>query len=345
MMPIKPAEQILFDRVKVTWVEPEVQRRVQQGLVTQPMILTHCLILCKKGKTDKVLLNQEVWGDVVQLQAIFVNAVTPEEPVMHSNITGITKIILSDKWRGYSFIFFILGKDGRYYLISKSMAVIVGNREFEMLYDLMRTEGIEASQPEHEVQVYFDFVQNMYNASSTPALKRRAVKDLAEARLSYLRRQLTQSVKRHLRLPIVFIHPENEFMPLLLEVRATYIDGYFFSCIASAATTADRICNALTQRYGLSRKDQRWYLEQTFGQKFDKLVSNKIITKQQKTTLVKMNDIRNRHIHPRKTISELSMKRDAFVMTKLLHEFMNETYGVQKDHTFHEGRLVPRRLI
>lgn len=143
----------------------------------------------------------------------------------------------------------------------------------------------------------------------------------------------------------MFVHPENEFLPLLLEVRATYIDGYFFSCIASAATTADRICNAMTQRYGLSRKDQRWYLEQTFGQKFEKLVSDKIITKQQKATLVKMNDIRNRHIHPRKTISELTMKRDAFVMTKLLHQFMNETYGVQKDHTFHEGRLVPKRLI
>lgn len=197
MMPIKPAEQILFDRVKVTWVEPEVQRRAQQGLVTLPMILTHCLILCRKGKTDKVLLNQEVWGDVVQLQAIFVNAVTPD--VLHSNITGITKIILSDKWRGYSFIFFILGKDGRYYLISKKMAAIVGNREFEMLYDLMRVQGIVASQPEHEAQVYFDFVQNMYNASSTPALKRRAVKDLADARLDYLRSQLMQSVKRHLR--------------------------------------------------------------------------------------------------------------------------------------------------
>src|SRR5256885_125497 len=66
----------------------------------------------------------------------------------------------------------------------------------------------------------------------------------------------TEKARRHLPLPTLIIHEEDEFLPLLLEARQTYIDGHFFCCVA-AVTTADRICIRLMHRFSLPAGERR----------------------------------------------------------------------------------------
>lgn len=303
---IKSAEQILFDRVMVTWIYPELQKRVDQGLISPPILLTQALILCKNGKTEKVLINEEVKGSVIQVIVVHVQPIAAGEPVLFSNIGGLRSIKVKEELRGYSYAYFVLGKDERYFLISKKMASVVGNKEFDRLHEVLRMQGTKPSPAESEQTVYFDFTRNWMNFSLSA--KRRAKKELIRSTLEFMRTNVNDRVERKLRLPVIFIHPDEQFLLLLMEVRDTYVDGHFFSCIASSATTADSMCNALTERYGRSAKLRRWFLKETLGNKIPKLRAEGIITKDQEGTLTKINNIRNRHIHPRRKLSKVTMK-------------------------------------
>jgi hypothetical protein len=236
-VPIKPAAQILFDRVMATWIYPELQRRVEEGLVSYPALLTQALILCKNRKTEKVFLNDEVRGNVVEVIVDFVEPVGSGQPVLFSNIAGLKAIRMSDHLRSYSYVFFIQGKDNRYYLTSRNMSSI--SREFSRLNAALSKQGVAVGPEEYEQHVYFDFTANLWHSSASLGSKRKAKKELTKATLQFMNSKVRGCVERKLRLPVVFIHPEDEFLLLLMEVRETYVDGHFFSSIAAAATTAD----------------------------------------------------------------------------------------------------------
>src|SRR5207249_4427946 len=195
---------------------------------------------------------------------------------------------------------------------------------------------------EDQFSVYLDVVRNGYDFG-TPAQKRREITKLAT--LYYVNRASgIEKARRHLRLPTLIIHQEDEFLPLLLEARQTYIDGHFFSCVAAAVTMADSICIRLMRRFGMPVAEQRRMLEKTFGQKIQPLRARGIITVQQERLLNKMNRIRTRHLHPRKAPSALTTKRDALVTVRLLHELLEGTFSLFRDYEIMNGRFVPKPL-
>jgi hypothetical protein len=155
----------------------------------------------------------------------------------------------------------------------------------------------------------------------------------------------TEKARRHLRLPTLIIHQEDEFLPLLLEARQTYIDGHFFSCVAAAVTTADRICIRLMHRFNLPAAEQRQMLTRTFGQKIQPLRARGIITVQQEALLNKMNRIRTRHLHPRTAPSAMTTKRDALAAVQLLHELLEGTFSVFRDYEISNGSFVPKPIV
>ena len=80
------------------------------------------------------------------------------------------------------------------------------------------------------------------------------------------------------------------------------------------------------------------------GQKIPRLQSFGLITSEQAAVLESINGIRNKHIHPKSPITELSMKRDALKAISLLHEFLENTVSVFRDYTIEDGRLVPKPI-
>ena len=193
------------------------------------------------------------------------------------------------------------------------------------------------------LNAYIDLSKNNY--TGTPAQKRAFTLQLKRLKIDEIKRTAVDKVKRYLRLPALIIHDEDEILPLLLEARNTYMDGHFFSCIASTATVADRICNNLMERYEIDKSTRTQIIqEETLGQKIPRLQSFGLITSEQAAVLESINRIRNKHIHPKSPITELSMKRDALKAISLLHEFLENTVSVFRDYTIEDGQLVPKPI-
>lgn len=340
----KTAAQTLFERVIATWIRPEVEKRAQ-GLAASPFNLAVGLIVWDDLSNPKILLNDEADSSILELKVNTVSPISPSQPVNASTINGLRSIRLVDSLRSYPFLFLLLANQNKYYLLSKKMSRVVHTRDFEVLKQQLATEGLKLGPESYEVTVYLDATRNLYDYQSTPAGKRREAIRLAETYTESYKRTVMPRVKRHLRLPHLLVHQDDEFLPLLYETRQTYIDGHFFSCVASAATTADRICIRLSQWYGLPRLLQKWVVEQTLGNKIQKLRSEGVITKDQEDLLVKINEIRNRHIHPNRPLRALTLKRDAFIVVCLLHELVEGTFSIYRDHTFKEGVIVPKPLV
>lgn len=180
---------------------------------------------------------------------------------------------------------------------------------------------------------------------SSPALKRKETIRLAKNIVDSVRRVATARVKRQLKLPALLVFQDDEFLPLLLEARQTYIDGYFFSSIATAVTTVDRICIRLSEHYELPKSFREWLLKETLGNKFDRLRAKGVLTEKQAELVREINEIRKRHLHPKKTISALTLKRDVFRSILLLHQLLEGTFSVYRDHTLLQGRIVPKSLV
>ena len=140
------------------------------------------------------------------------------------------------------------------------------------------------------------------------------------------------------------VYANNEIVPLLLEARLAYVYGLFFSTIAASATTADRICCGLLDRYEVATARRRNVLAQTFGQKLQQLRAMSLISGMQEGVLGKLNKIRNRHLHPKGAISTLTTQRDALRCIMLLHRFLDETESVFRDYVIEDGKLMPRPI-
>lgn len=146
------------------------------------------------------------------------------------------------------------------------------------------------------------------------------------------------------KLPALIASTVPQVTELLIETRATYVDGHYFSTVAAAATTADRICLHLAERYDLAPKESRWLREQTFGKKLDKLRKLGLLDNASHGSLCKLNRVRNRHLHPQAPLSSLTAKRDALLAIRLLHEFVERTVSVFRDYQIEDGRLSPRPI-
>ena len=343
--PKKSAAQTLFERIIVTWIEPEVKQRAKKGLVDPPLNVLAALVLCRSGTTSTVYLNEEVNTLVEGVAVDTPKPVKAGDPAMQHDILGVNEVKLVKHLRNEAFIFILQGTEGKFFVLSKKMSQIVGTKDFDVLATALAKEGVTAGPGSKEVTIYIDLLKNQYVVAKTPAQKRKVVLQFVGVRMEDQKKKATACIKRRLRLPVLFLFHETEFLSLLREVRDTFADGYFFSCIAAAATTADRICNRLSEKYDLPATDQKWFKESTLGPKGPKLRKAGILTTDQEALLKKITATRNRYLHPKGPVTELGLKRDAFKMAGWLHELLEGTFSIYKDHTILQGKVVPKPLI
>lgn len=339
---MKSPAQVLFERLIRTWIGPDVIARQKQNAGIGPIPLRIALIVWKQPNVPTVLLNDEVFGQVRKMEVVAPGPVQRGQPVTSADIKGIQKVVLTASLASYPYVLVVQGRDEKFYVASHKMSEVVTIGDFEVLAPALSTEGVILA-GEGQFRVFLDLLRNGYEAAQAPAQKRRKLAQLA-ALHSTSKADARAKARRHLRLPTLIIHAEDEFLPLLLEARTTYIDGHFFSCVASSVTTADRICIRLMQRVGLPEADTKKIVGMTFGQKIQPLRSKQVITTAQERLLARLNRIRNKHVHPRKSPSALTTKRDALASVQLLHEFLEGTFSVFRDYTIEEGRLVPKPL-
>ena len=337
------AAQILFNRLVRTWIVPEANARARQSPGTGPIPLRLALLVWEQADGPTMFLNDEVFGKIARLQVISTGPVSQGQQVTAEHIKGLAQVSLRSSLNRHPYIFVVQGSEQKFYVKSSRTEEMLSTRDFNALAEPLSSEGVLLTSGETQLSVYLDVIRNLYD--QVPPEKKR--KEFLKMMDTYGRDDKSEArgrSRRHLRLPTLMIHKEDEFLPLLLETRQTYIDGHFFSCIASAVTTADRICIRLTQRHSWPSEDQKKMLARTFGQKLQPLRAKNVITEHQKNLLNKMNQIRIRHLHPRKSPSSLTTKRDALAAVRLLHEFLEGTFSVFRDYMIENGKLMPKPL-
>ena len=266
-----------------------------------------------------------------------------DEYVRHADVRGIERIKLNKQYWGKPYIFICqVHEDERYFIAFGKLGSLKDGNQFKLLKKALGYEGLQLTSREGFLNAYIDLSKNNY--TGTPAQKRAFTLQLKRLKIDEIKRTAVDKVKRYLRLPALIIHDEDEILPLLLEARNTYMDGHFFSCIASTATVADRICNNLMERYEIDKSTRAQIIQKTLGQKISQVKKLGLITSKQATVLSSINRIRNKHIHPKSPITELSMKRDALKAISFLHEFLENTVSVFRDYTIEDGRLVPKPI-
>ena len=337
------AAQTLFNRLVRTWIVPAANARVKQDAGTGPIPLRLALLVWEQTDGPTVFLNDEVFGNVVRSKVITTEAVSQGQQVMAEHIGGLEHVSLRNSLNRHPYIFIVQGCEQKFYVKSSRTEEVLRTRDFNALAEPLSREGVLLSSDDTLLSVYLDVIRNLYDQASS-AQKRRELLKMMNNHSRTDKSEARRRARRHLRLPTLIIHKEDEFLPLVLETRDTYIDGHFFSCIASAVTTADRICIRLTQRYSWPSQEQKRMLARTFGQKLQPLRAKNVITERQEELLHKMNRIRKRHLHPRESPSSLVTKRDALAAIRLLHEFLEGTFSVFRDYMIENGKLMPKPL-
>jgi len=334
----KSPAQMLFERILRTWIAPEADRRQRSG----PIDLQMALVVLEENGTSSVLLNDEVHGHVEYLKIVSTRAVLAGAPVTAEDIGGIEALRLSPKLWGKTCLLLVRGKGGKYYARPSRLRLLPESAEFKRVGERLAREGVTLTSGQSSLLLQFDLARNNYVGS--PSRKRSLSRDLKVKVVEGVRKDALKRVKRHLRLPTFMVHHDDYIVPLLLEARQAYIDGLYFSAIASATTTADRICNGLLHRYAVSRGTIREILQLTLGQKVERLRAMGLIDASEVLVLTHLNRVRNQYLHPKQRSNASGASRAAMRSIVLLHKFFDQTESVFRDYTFEKGRLVPRPL-
>lgn len=341
-MSSKSPAQMLFERIIRTWVLPEVQKRAESTPQDGPIPLRVGLLIWESPTAPTIFLNDQVFGKVETIHVQLAKPIQKNQAVTPDYIRGIDRIKLSRQYWGKPYIYICQGENENYFITFAKISQLKDSDQFKVLKSALKNEGVQLTSNEEDLSVSIDLIKNHY--LGTPAQKRLFTLQLKRTRKDSFDLAVTDKIKRHLKLPTFIIHADDEILPLLLEARNTYIDGHFFSCIASSATVADRICINLVKRHDIKTSKKSDIVENTFGQKIERMQSLNLISGKQAIILDSLNQIRNKHIHPGKPVSSLSTQRDAYKAIKFLHEFLEETVSVFRDYVIENGRLVPRPL-
>lgn len=336
----KTPAQTLFERVLRTWIMPELRERARHGA---PVPLRLALLVWKDARAPTIFLNDEVFQKVTRARVVATGPITKGQPILSSHIKGLDSIGIHTEWGRHPHLFIAQGAGAKYYVVAKRLGSVTGHQDFDALAHALAREGLEVTTRDTVFRVYLDVLKNQYDALP-PAGKRAQTKQYAHTLAEQAKNEATARAQRYFRLPTLIVHADDEFLPLLQEARQTYIDGHYFSSIASAATTADRICNWLVQRYGWPADQQTAFFARTFGQKLQRLRARKLLTPAQERLLDRMNNIRNKHLHPRHRCTTTVLKRDAFTTVRLLHELLEGTVSVFRDYQIEDGKLVPKPI-
>ena len=260
-----PPAQVLFDRVIRTWIGPAAQERAKDPAVG-PLPLHLAAVIWREGTTKpEVFLNSEMHEHVRTMKIAASGPFPAGTRLAAEHVAGVHSVVLRKARQSTPFIFIIQGAAGKYFLLSRHIERVLKHREFDVLSEPLALEGVRLA--ERTLSVFFDFVRNLYDGLPR-GRKGAETKQAAKLKIEAVARTATERVRRHMQLPVVIVHQdEGEFVKLLIEARETYIDGHFFSAIASAVTTANLVCIRLAERYPLNRSFRRKLLGMTFGQK------------------------------------------------------------------------------
>lgn len=340
----KSAAQTLFDRAMETWINPEVSRRIQLGLIKPPLDLESALVVWEVPSDPYVYLNDEVDSHVARVKWVTSSKSSSSRGPNTSRTASLKSVALRRPAGEHPFLCIVKGNDRRYYLWSRRTTEVLSTTDFEAARHSLATEGVRILQEPYQVSVFLDTLANRYFNTGSPNGKRALVLRRGRELIDEVTSEATARVKREISLPHLLIHNDDEFLPLLLEARSTYRDGYYFSCIAASVTTADRICLRLAEHFGVPTSEMSWLEEQTLGRKIDRLASLLLIDTYQVGILKTINTIRTRHLHPRHDISHTMLRRDARASMTLLHQLLDGTVSVYRDHAFRDGIMVPKPL-
>jgi hypothetical protein len=340
----KSPQQILFDRVVRTWVAPAAIERMKDPSIPHIPLRMALVRWTVSNRQPDVFLNDEVRAHVASLK-IVASGPFAAGPIGPEAIAGLADVRLYKTRRSTPFVFVIQGHNERYYLMSQRTQDVLDTGDFEALRRPLATAGVRLQAAEETLSVFFDVVRNLYDGLDRAGRRRETQQSVASMTAEF-RRRAPELLRREREMPVIMVHNDSEFVPLLVEARHTFRDGYFFAAIASAVTTADRICNRLLDGMGADRAFMRRFRQEfTFGQKIEPLRGRKLITQDGERILKELNRIRNRHLHPKRELNRIAQRRDSKRAVLLLHEFLEGSFSVFRDYVIENGRLVPKPLI
>jgi hypothetical protein len=162
-----------------------------------------------------------------------------------------------------------------------------------------------------------------------------------------LEMQLAASVERIWDLPpLMVIYTGGEYLKLLREARDLYVDGYFYSCVATCGIVSERIikdilCASIKiEKDGIVETPENEVieeLEQIDVFRIAKLLrKTELLSRETFKAVDNLVQLRNKYAHARGREAQT----DALNAIKLLHQVVEGTVSVFKTHEIRQGKFV-----
>ncbi len=336
-----PPSQVLFDRIVRSWIAPAANKAVGEG--APPIVLGVALILWMSARAvPEVYFNDDVWPLVRDVHLVGM-AKPAAPPIQSADVLGLRRVRLHYPHHQAASILVCQGRSDRLYVHCQGLAHLTDHREFLAVERQLARQGVRLEAGQRDFPIQLDLVADHY-IGVPPHVKRRLTLQEKALRVEIAEREAVPASRRRRKLPPLMAVHDEQVMALLVEARETYVDGRYFSAVAAAATAADRILLYLVDRYGVSRGARASVRSATLGQKLEQMRSLHLISGDQEENLRKLNDLRNRYLHPKRPSSGRAAARDARRALLRLHKLVDETLSVLRDYTIVSGRLSPRPL-
>jgi len=162
--------------------------------------------------------------------------------------------------------------------------------------------------------------------------------------------RIDAAIDRQWELPPIIVNPEGEYLELLKEARDLYIDGRFYSCVATCGIVSERIIKDMLRASIKIEKDGK--VETPESEAFDELeyaeafrlakffLKAGLLSKEAFKAAQALLELRNNYAHARGR----QPKEDALKAIKLLHEVVEGTVSVLKDHEIKDGVFVRKKV-
>jgi len=179
---------------------------------------------------------------------------------------------------------------------------------------------------------FVDSLKTLYE-QSPPEMKKVTKEMMKESLEKSFRDNLDVMVDRWLEPPSLgVINVTNtNFLPMLMESSMCYVYGFFYSTISLCGITAERLCMDILLRHNftldgkiLTLNDLNFLFAIPHSHMINLLHGWGIIDKKTEKSLHKINDIRNKYVHPdvipnlKVTSGKTELKKDALdVLTNI----------------------------
>ena len=161
-------------------------------------------------------------------------------------------------------------------------------------------------------------------------------------------KKLPKSVERMWDLPAMMVKLRGEYLPLLLEARQLYVEGYFYSCVAMCGVVGERLtkdalrASVLVQKGHSSKRPSDRAFEQFERVEVNGIVrflkEAEVLTAEGAKAAKDLCELRNQYAHARGKAPQT----DAIRAIKLLHVLVEDTVSVFRDFKSKRGILVPK---